>query len=102
DGIRDFHVTGVQTCALPISDAVAPARRQTLTLLRMAIQIMWRAPRPRPLARVGTSSTAKPDCRRLRVKAGLGLDDHTPSTPPGQIGRAPCRERAEQPAVAVG
>src|SRR5690606_40440180 len=24
DGIRDFHVTGVQTCALPISAAVAP------------------------------------------------------------------------------
>src|SRR5690606_39302182 len=23
DGIRDFHVTGVQTCALPISDAFA-------------------------------------------------------------------------------
>src|SRR5690606_39670530 len=23
DGIRDFHVTGVQTCALPISAAVA-------------------------------------------------------------------------------
>src|SRR5690606_40105856 len=23
DGIRDFHVTGVQTCALPISPAVA-------------------------------------------------------------------------------
>src|SRR5207302_2907538 len=22
DGIRDFHVTGVQTCALPISDGV--------------------------------------------------------------------------------
>src|SRR5690606_41070385 len=34
DGIRDFHVTGVQTCALPISDlqrgieaAVAPPGR---------------------------------------------------------------------------
>src|SRR5690606_40937378 len=26
DGIRDFHVTGVQTCALPISDDV-PANR---------------------------------------------------------------------------
>src|SRR5690606_39575122 len=26
DGIRDFHVTGVQTCALPISDAAARAR----------------------------------------------------------------------------
>src|SRR5690606_39471598 len=24
DGIRDFHVTGVQTCALPISSAPAP------------------------------------------------------------------------------
>src|SRR5690606_40079774 len=24
DGIRDFHVTGVQTCALPISTAVHP------------------------------------------------------------------------------
>src|SRR5690606_41035282 len=23
DGIRDFHVTGVQTCALPISSSVA-------------------------------------------------------------------------------
>src|SRR5690606_41094515 len=27
DGIRDFHVTGVQTCALPISDAEVPAAR---------------------------------------------------------------------------
>src|SRR5690606_39786438 len=25
DGIRDFHVTGVQTCALPISAAAAAA-----------------------------------------------------------------------------
>src|SRR5690606_40201742 len=26
DGIRDFHVTGVQTCALPISPCTAPRR----------------------------------------------------------------------------
>src|SRR5690606_40657568 len=26
DGIRDFHVTGVQTCALPISDTVSYLR----------------------------------------------------------------------------
>src|SRR5690606_41049831 len=25
DGIRDFHVTGVQTCALPISTSAGPA-----------------------------------------------------------------------------
>src|SRR5690606_39996193 len=27
DGIRDFHVTGVQTCALPISRTAAVERR---------------------------------------------------------------------------
>src|SRR5690606_40255798 len=26
DGIRDFHVTGVQTCALPISGTASPLR----------------------------------------------------------------------------
>src|SRR5690606_40956006 len=26
DGIRDFHVTGVQTCALPIYDSAAAVR----------------------------------------------------------------------------
>src|SRR6266511_1410435 len=33
DGIRDFHVTGVQTCALPISDGPAspPASRPART-----------------------------------------------------------------------
>src|SRR5690606_39902431 len=25
DGIRDFHVTGVQTCALPISSLIEPS-----------------------------------------------------------------------------
>src|SRR6266571_5030707 len=28
DGIRYLHVTGVQTCALPISLALAPSRRR--------------------------------------------------------------------------
>src|SRR5690606_40838105 len=35
DGIRDFHVTGVQTCALPISDQVILAfwqRKQGVSL----------------------------------------------------------------------
>src|SRR5690606_40444643 len=29
DGIRDFHVTGVQTCALPISVSGSPSPRST-------------------------------------------------------------------------
>src|SRR5690606_30721486 len=31
DGIRDFHVTGVQTCALPISTATVAHLREALT-----------------------------------------------------------------------
>src|SRR5690606_39870900 len=31
DGIRDFHVTGVQTCALPISRAEQEARQAART-----------------------------------------------------------------------
>src|SRR5207302_7717967 len=34
DGIRDFHVTGVQTCALPISIHAARARHDELQALR--------------------------------------------------------------------
>src|SRR5690606_40087726 len=32
DGIRDFHVTGVQTCALPIFRSESPARSRWLRL----------------------------------------------------------------------
>src|SRR5690606_39583899 len=38
DGIRDFHVTGVQTCALPISRSVCRHRRESLADLRDAPQ----------------------------------------------------------------
>src|SRR5215471_20502301 len=34
DGIRDLYVTGVQTCALPISDGVHAANRHGRVLLR--------------------------------------------------------------------
>src|SRR5690606_40227847 len=33
DGIRDFHVTGVQTCALPISTYQGRTRREYPTLM---------------------------------------------------------------------
>src|SRR5215475_10106809 len=40
DGIRDFHVTGVQTCALPISATAALRRTQAHTFVA--------APEPTP------------------------------------------------------
>src|SRR5690606_40688061 len=84
DGIRDFHVTGVQTCALPISE---------LAILTMAAwwrsSFEWWAHQP------------------IAVKAGLdaGITEQirlgdTPSFQQ-EIGRASCRERVWISVVAV-
>src|SRR5690606_8300828 len=37
DGIRDFHVTGVQTCALPISGTIRQYRYMITTLISAAV-----------------------------------------------------------------
>src|SRR5690606_39483654 len=48
DGIRDFHVTGVQTCALPISERYLRPPRQTY-LVSMYSSRPYLAPsRPMP------------------------------------------------------
>src|SRR5690606_40370823 len=87
DGIRDFHVTGVQTCALPIC------------LSRKAGQ------RPGPQAGVGSSSCTEtsdfpigtsidvlPDFERNLFEFALKPE----------IGRASCRERVELSVVTGG
>src|SRR5207253_3814605 len=63
DGIRDGHVTGVQTCALPISDAFispAPCRRRFAP-------VSVPEPGPRPTRSRGFPALApKPDRRTWR------------------------------------
>src|SRR5215510_16154109 len=69
DGIRDGHVTGVQTCALPISDWVAAMPDATLAELREQL---------RKKARVAVSRSTI--CRGLQA---LGLTrKKRPSAPP--------------------
>src|SRR5256885_13539100 len=94
DGIRDYKVTGVQTCALPIciiaSSALAhhhavmlPDWGQTTLLLNGAY-----TPSDDELAAFARRSTqveATP-IARLEGRADVLLQD-------GQIGRASCRER---------
>src|SRR5207253_7461726 len=87
DGIRDGHVTGVQTCALPISDAHRPERL------------------PADRSRVGCRT---PACRqrgpaRRRVPRRPRQDDGPEDRPQRryEIGRASCRERVESMGVAV-
>src|SRR5690606_41169270 len=97
DGIRDFHVTGVQSCALPICFAAAgyavvvfdyrsfgESEGEPRQVLDIAMQHEdWRA--------------------ALRFARSLEGIDHTrvvawgTSFSGGQIGRASCREGVEMP-----
>src|SRR5690606_40350610 len=84
DGIRDFHVTGVQTCALPISVRRVNAETWIVfainsTAASAAINATMNVPlRP-------ALSTSRNRSRNLFWSL-------TWSTPSLQIGRASCRE----------
>src|SRR5690606_34300147 len=87
DGIRDFHVTGVQTCALPISGRPAGAVRRRLAAgghrlhrplargtRRSAVRTPPRLARVAPVGTAGTGSGHRPGdprpdhlCRLLRL-----------------------------------
>src|SRR5207253_5379306 len=84
DGIRDGHVTGVQTCALPISDERARRRGATWDLLASSV--------PTATATAGSfiwTVTGPPTAGALIRVTGNNV-------PVGdKIGRASCRERGE-------
>src|SRR5436305_6381996 len=84
DGIRDADVTGVQTCALPISKPAPPATpvEPPLVLEEQAekdLVPVWG--RPRRFDR---------GCRRRGFGVGAHVHDREP-----EIERASCREREE-------
>src|SRR5690606_41205402 len=76
DGIRDFHVTGVQTCALPICTGSLVIRAEKIgaeTVLAQIVQLVAQAQRSRaPMQRMAD-----------QVAYWFVLE----------IGRASCRER---------
>src|SRR5690625_7378712 len=81
DGIRDGHVTGVQTCALPISSGLSASSVARVSGTRAspstaAPSSMWKVPR------FMAGEPMKPATNTL---AGLSY----------KIGRASCRERGE-------
>src|SRR5690606_41194605 len=85
DGIRDFHVTGVQTCALPIyaSDPRSAPASPDLPQSRR-----WRQ---RPRDRI-----ADPCCPPAPASAPGSADRSPPGRSPAiraEIGSASCRER---------
>src|SRR5207253_4021031 len=87
DGIRDGHVTGVQTCALPIWAPLCRVRSGRT------------GPRGAPLfgQRAGLAGTALPGrttlCQSFEAREGPGVEKK-------EIGRASCRERVKIAVVA--
>src|SRR5690606_40996811 len=89
DGIRDFHVTGVQTCALPISC------RRPSGYSRRAPAI----PVPGSEAKVPSSVSSQPGwgtVSLLRKTTYSPRASARPSLQAAKIGRASCRERVER------
>src|SRR5439155_5518274 len=80
DGIRDGHVTGVQTCALPIY-----AQAST-------------TPTP-PNIQGGPTLDVRRRRRRARLRISCRL---RAGTRRGEIGRASCRERVSRPGDSGG
>src|SRR5690606_39634307 len=93
DGIRDFHVTGVQTCALPIS--VSPFNFTAIggnlagAPVLMGNVCVWK---PAPAATLASYVVYE-----IMREAGLppGVIQFIPGPAPEEIGRASCRERVE-------
>src|SRR5690606_41202235 len=100
DGIRDFHVTGVQTCALPIFWQPALA---LLTCIGVLLYLLFRGHSPSHsalyalvvlIAMAIVMPALRPNVRRLPsllVEGGRA----------GEIGTASCRERGETSGAGV-
>src|SRR5256885_5459328 len=80
DGIRDYKVTGVQTCALPIWVTPEPPR----SAASHGVEVMFAQP-----AVVQGGGYQRPVAPRVRE----ALQIPQRADPATQIGRASCRER---------
>src|SRR5207302_4313786 len=93
DGIRDFHVTGVQTCALPISpEGGFGLQEKFIELGDRVVGILN-----------GIDATAWNPATDPHITANYSIDDLAGKrrSKAAQIGRASCRERVEN-AVGTG
>src|SRR5690606_40667941 len=87
DGIRDFHVTGVQTCALPILSIFS------VTSSASAFLTSTPALAPRPVPTMIDIGVARPSAHGRAM-----ISTETAAT--SEIGRASCRDRGENTTAA--
>src|SRR5690625_8014724 len=80
DGIRDGHVTGVQTCALPISSGLSASSVARVSGTRAspstaAPSSTWKVPRRSEERRVGKESESHGSGKRIKKKKVKGYHD---------------------------
>src|SRR5690606_41092852 len=93
DGIRDFHVTGVQTCALPICNLAWACRRAAGAGVTVLIEPLNPRDMPGYLLRTQADAhaiVAEVGEPNLMVQMDLY---HCQIVEGDEIGRASCRER---------
>src|SRR5690606_41003666 len=96
DGIRAFHVTGVQTCALPISGAV-PAHRVRALGVAAAVPRGGSVPRHRPVPDRSVSVAYSKQTWTNGPDGGTPLSAARLNHIEDEIGRAACRGRVDTP-----
>src|SRR5690606_41110581 len=84
DGIRDFHVTGVQTCALPISGRAAQRAERSPQCAGSAV---W-------VPRIATKRPRRSSLMLQARSAALAIAFVPGASFSRAIGRASCRESA--------
>src|SRR2546422_7118543 len=101
DGIRDVAVTGVQTCALPISALISPAQVKAegdagkiphdgVVHLDAAFQVSLRAPA------LGFVEAARRRIKQQRIVGRVELDRSRRSAPAPRLPRAGCPPRRRE------
>src|SRR5207253_7574624 len=95
DGIRDGHVTGVQTCALPISTRTLGSKRETSSFLMRAGSGARQLAAPQATARARLRSKGRPAAVANAKPARAESPQPTVDLARNEIGRASCRERGE-------
>src|SRR5690606_39415193 len=101
DGIRDFHVTGVQTCALPIFDFMLAELKHTGNVH----SAMARMPHYFTAFQTYLMQAAEDDRSRFDMRVAveiLRFEAQYKADGASEIGRASCRERVDGCVVCGG
>src|SRR5699024_11585397 len=98
DSIRDRNVTGVQTCALPISSRYVPPTGSHIAAATAAVQ----PPIPNPTLRASAGAISSYAIRSEGTRNLRPLSSAIRNSPSSEIGRASCRERGKDVEVESG